>query len=68
MACFNQRQRRREAQSLPPWAAPPYREIELKIGEGLRQRYEPPRELPHQLAALLNQMVRREKKRDEPPS
>jgi hypothetical protein len=58
MASSHQRQRRRETRSFPPWAAPPYREIEMKIGEGLRKRYEPPQELPHRLLALVMQIKR----------
>jgi hypothetical protein len=42
----------------PPWAAPHYREIEIKIGEELRRRYAPPEELPHRLLALLMQIKR----------
>jgi len=56
MASFHQRQRRRETRSFPAWAAPPYREIEIKIGEELRRRWEPPQELPHHLLALMMQM------------
>jgi hypothetical protein len=60
MVTPRQRQRRRETHSLPPWASPPYREIESKIGEGLRQRYQPPEELPHRLQALLMQIKRQD--------
>jgi hypothetical protein len=37
------------------WGAPPYREIETKIGEELRERYKPPQELPHKMLMLLLQ-------------
>jgi len=44
-----------------PWAAPPYREIEMKIGEALRERYKPARELPQRLLVLLTQISRQDK-------
>jgi hypothetical protein len=36
-----------------PAYRPPYREIETKIGEELRERYKPPQELPHKMLMLL---------------
>jgi hypothetical protein len=35
---------------------PPYAEIQKQIGNGLKQQYEAPKELPHQLFALLLQI------------
>jgi len=43
----------REWQSLRPWMRPPYREIETRIGEGLREHYQPPQDLPHRMLMLL---------------
>jgi hypothetical protein len=41
----------------PAWRAEAtYREIERKIGEELRKFYEPSKELPHSLLALLMQI------------
>jgi len=41
----------------PAWCADAtYREIERKIGEELRKFYEPSKELPHSLLALLMQI------------
>jgi hypothetical protein len=42
----------------PPWDAPSYRAIEMKIGEELRERYEPPPGLPDQLLTLLMKLER----------
>ena len=42
-----------EWQSLPPWTRPPYREIEMRIGEGLRERYQLPQELFDRMHMLL---------------
>lgn len=39
-----------------PWDALRYREIQKKIGEELRKRFEPPKELPHQLLTVLMQL------------
>jgi hypothetical protein len=36
--------------------APPYREIQKRIGAVLRKQYEPPKELPPQMLTLLRQM------------
>ena len=36
-----------------PWRPPPYREIQKQIGMILREQYAPPKELPHQLLALV---------------
>jgi hypothetical protein len=38
-------------------AAPPYREIQKLIGEGLREQLQLPKELPHQLLAVLLQLT-----------
>jgi hypothetical protein len=38
------------------WSEPPYREIETKIGEELRERYKPLQELPHEMLTLLLQI------------
>jgi hypothetical protein len=56
MASRQQRQRQRDMRWLPTGEAPPYRAIEMQIGKELQGRYEPPRELPHRLFALLMQM------------
>jgi hypothetical protein len=56
MASVHYLQPRRESRSTRPWEAPPYREIEMKIGEGLRKRYAAPQELPHRLLALVMQI------------
>jgi hypothetical protein len=49
-----------------PYAEQPYAEMQKQIGKILRQRYQPPQELPHQLLVLLlkadPQSARREKK------
>ena len=37
----------------PPRMRPPYLAIQERIGSMLRQQYEPPKDLPHQLLALL---------------
>jgi hypothetical protein len=34
----------------------PYRDIQMKIGEGLKAHYEAPKELPHRLLTLPIQM------------
>jgi hypothetical protein len=52
-------QRHRLADRVPDWKAPPYRDIQTKIGEELKANYEPPRELPHRLLTLLIQMNER---------
>ena len=36
-----------------PWRPSPYREIQKRIGIILREHYAPPKELPHQLLALV---------------
>ena len=38
------------------WDAPPYCEIQKKIGEELRKLLEPPKEIPHQLLTVLMQL------------
>jgi hypothetical protein len=44
-------------------STPPYAEIQKQIGNGLKQQYEPlPKELPHQLFALLLQIQDQEEK------
>jgi hypothetical protein len=51
------------ADRVPDWKAPPYRDIQNEIGEGLKAHYEPPKELPPRLLTLLIQMnERREEK------
>ena len=40
----------------PPRMRPPYLAIQQRIGSMLRQQYEPPKDLPHQLLALLIQL------------
>ena len=60
MASSHQPRRCRETRSVSPWA-PPYREIEMKIGEALRERYKPARELPQRLLVLLTQISRQDK-------
>jgi hypothetical protein len=62
MASRRQRQWRRDVRWLPTGEEPPYRAIEMQIGKELQARYEPPRELPHRLLALLMQMNGRNKK------
>ena len=42
-----------EAAEPEPWSPPPYREIQKQIGMILREQYAPPKELPHQLVALV---------------
>jgi len=46
---------RGQRNSRPHWAEPPppYHLIEMKIGEELRERYQPPKELPHMMFTLL---------------
>jgi len=50
----------------PPPRTQPYAEIQKEIGKILREQYQPPQELPHQLFVLLlkvdQQGRRREKK------
>jgi len=41
---------------------PPYAEIQKQIGNGLKQQYEPSKELPHQLFALLLQIQDQEER------
>jgi hypothetical protein len=53
-------QRHLEWELAPPWDAPAYRVIEMKIGEELRERYELPRDLPDQLLTLLMKLGRPE--------
>jgi hypothetical protein len=52
MRAQQQRKTRRE----PYWAAPPYREIQNRIGEGLKEELEIPKELPHRLLTALMQL------------
>ena len=50
------RQQFRKAK-LEPYRAPPsYREIQNRIGEGLKEKLEIPKELPDRLLTLLNQL------------
>jgi hypothetical protein len=49
-------QRHRTVDRVPDWKAPPYRDIQTKIGEGLKAHYEPPKGMPHRLLTLLMQM------------
>jgi hypothetical protein len=53
---LNRLRSRRTADRVPDRKAPPYRDIQMKIGEGLKDYYEPPKELPHQLLTLLVQI------------
>jgi hypothetical protein len=53
------RQPHRAVDRVPDWKAPPYRDIQTKIGEELKAHYEPPKELPHRLLTLLIQMNER---------
>jgi hypothetical protein len=53
------RQPHRTVDRVPDWKAPPYRDIQTKIGEELKAHYEPPKELPHRLLTLLIQMNER---------
>jgi hypothetical protein len=51
----------RAANRVPERKAPHLpRDIQAKIGEGLRAHYEPPQEMPHRLLTLLIQMDERE--------
>jgi hypothetical protein len=52
----------RTADRVPDWKPPSYSDIQMKIGEGLKKHYEPPKELPHRLLTLLAQMNKREAK------
>ena len=49
-----------------PYAKQPYAEMQKQIGKILREQYQPPQELPHQLLVLLlkadQQGMRREKR------
>jgi hypothetical protein len=49
-----------------PYAEQPYAEMQKQIGKILREQYQPPQELPHQLLVLLlkadQQGARRKKK------
>src|SRR5262249_1377854 len=44
----------------PPRMRPPYLAIQQRIGSMLRQQYEPPKDLPHQLLALLVELKNQE--------
>jgi hypothetical protein len=44
----------------PPWMPPPYLAIQQRIGSMLREQYEPPKDLPHHLFALLIQLDKQE--------
>jgi hypothetical protein len=35
------------------WASPPYLDIKMAIGKSLREQYELPKDMPHQLLTLL---------------
>jgi hypothetical protein len=41
----------------PSWAAPPYREIQNRLGEGLRENLQLPKELSHRLLTALMQLT-----------
>jgi hypothetical protein len=65
MASPDQHQPQRRRETFPPWAATPYRAIEMKIGEGLRKRYQPPQALPHRLLTLVMQIKRQDDNEDK---
>jgi hypothetical protein len=44
----------------PPWRAVPHREIQQRIGSFLREQYEPPKDLPHNLLTLMLQVNKAE--------
>jgi hypothetical protein len=49
------------AEAVPPAGMrPPYAAIQHRIGSMLRQQYAPPKDLPHQLLALLVQLNNQE--------
>jgi hypothetical protein len=52
--------RRRTADHLPDWKAPTSRDIQMKIGEGLKAHYELPMELPVRLLTLVMQIDERQ--------
>jgi hypothetical protein len=41
--------------SRPRWPATSYRDVQMRIGQSMRQQYELPEELPDQLFTLLMQ-------------
>jgi hypothetical protein len=43
-----------------PRMPPPYLAIQQRIGSILRQQYEPPKDLPHELLALLVELNNQE--------
>jgi hypothetical protein len=51
---------RRTADPLPDWKAPAFRDIQMKIGEGLKAHYDLPMELPHRLLTLLMQITKQQ--------
>jgi hypothetical protein len=55
------RQQHRKAKLPPSGAAPPYREIQNRIGEGLKEQLELPKEMPHRLLTALIQLTDNEK-------
>ena len=61
-------QRRQQHYELEPLPyhldAPPFRQIQARIGEGLRECFEAPSNLPHQLLTLLIQLNRGEEATD----
>ena len=44
----------------PPWPEMQYRDIQMRIGQVMRQHYELPEELPDQLLTLLAQVIGRQ--------
>jgi hypothetical protein len=53
-------QQHRRVEPKPYWAAPPYREIQKRIGEGLREQLELPGEIPHRILTVLMQLNQNE--------
>ena len=49
-------QQHHDRELAPPWDAPAYRAIEMKIGQELQERYEIPQDLPDQLLTLLRKL------------
>jgi hypothetical protein len=40
----------------PPERRPPFAEIQKELGKGLKEQYEPPKDLSHRLFTLLLQL------------
>jgi hypothetical protein len=51
------RKQHRKALRRSYWDAPPYREIQSRIAEGLREQLAPPKDLPHRLLTALMQQT-----------